>query len=48
MQTSIGKRSDTPAEDREALQMITAYLEPLVAECLAAEKVDTFYRTAES
>ena len=38
---------DTLAEDREALQMITAYLEPLVAECLAAEKMDAFYRTAE-
>ncbi|NBB86392.1 MAG: hypothetical protein GVY12_09290 [Bacteroidetes bacterium] len=34
-------------EDREALQMIAAYLEPLVAECLAAEKMDTFYRMAE-
>jgi hypothetical protein len=39
--------ADTPPEDQEALQMITAYLEPLVAECLAAEKMDTFYRTAE-
>jgi hypothetical protein len=39
--------ADTPAEDREALRMIAAYLEPLVAECLAAGKMDTFYRTAE-
>jgi hypothetical protein len=39
--------ADTPAEDREALQMIAAYLEPLVADCLAAGKMDTFYRTTE-
>ena len=38
---------DTLADDREALQMITAYLEPLVAQYLAAEKMDAFYRTAE-
>jgi len=38
---------DTLPEDREALQMITAYLEPLVAQYLAAEKMDAFYRTAE-
>ena len=38
---------DTLTEDREALQMITAYLEPLAAECLAAEKMDAFYHTAQ-
>jgi hypothetical protein len=41
------QHADTPAEDREALQMIAAYLEPLVAQYLAADKMDTFYRTAE-